>query len=74
MNNNLTGIIFLGTFGIVTFILALFAAFGLGRERKKDAKRLRVTKRKATLRLCREHKMSCRPKRGLKRNHYAKYV
>jgi hypothetical protein len=72
MSSNLTGIIFLGTFGIVTFILALFAAYGLERERKKDAKKLRKIKRRSTLRLCREHKMCCRPKRGFKRGRYAK--
>jgi ABC-type lipoprotein release transport system permease subunit len=36
MNSNLTGFVFLGTFGIVTFILALFATYGLRKERKKD--------------------------------------
>jgi len=46
----------------------------LVRKRKKDAIRLRVIKRRSALRLCREQKMCCRSKRGLKRNHYAKYV
>ena len=52
----MSGLVFFGIFGVTIFILAVFAAYGLEREKKKETGKLKKKKRRYALKLYRRAK------------------